>query len=51
MQISNLTLVLDAKGEFKNNNNCCKCARRDSNQDLLYKANQEMLLNYKVLSK
>ena len=38
-------------GDLKKKSNCCKCARRDSNQGLLYKANQVMLLNYKVLSK
>lgn len=52
MQFSNLTLVLDAKWGFnKKKKNCCKCARLNSNQGLLYKANQVMLLNYKVLSK
>ena len=51
MQFSSLTLVLDAKWGLNKKSNCCKCARRDSNQGLLYKANQVMLLKYKVLSK
>ena len=42
--------MLDTKWGLKKKN-CCKCARRDLNEGLLYEANQVMLLNYKVLSK